>query len=224
MEPQMAAKGVRVYCAGPLFNAKEQEEMGELAAVLDTAGYDTFLPQRDGLELTRVVESLVDRGMEPHEASDLCAKAIFALDVYQVMVDCQAIVVNLNGRVPDEGAVSEAALAWCSGKAAVAYKADSRSVFLGNDNPLVTGLFNFEICSSFEEVLQKLQEELRKHQTDLTRRTQRNQEIAAYLALGSRIWEAAHEKADSQSIADILMTEAMGSGAKRAENAVADAS
>lgn len=205
----MTGHGVRVYCAGPLFNAKEQDEMRELADMLRRAGYDVFLPQEDGLELTKVVEALVAEGVEPNRASAVCARAIFALDVYQVIKECDAIVVNLNGRVPDEGAVSEAAIAWSNGKAVVGYKADSRSVFMGNDNPLVTGLFNFELCQTFDEVLLALKAELEKHSSDEGKVTARIDEIAEYLHLGGLIWNAAHHDDDKvASVTQILLREA----------------
>lgn len=203
----MSRESERVYCAGPLFNVKEREEMAELAAALEGAGYETFLPQRDGLELTKVVDALTKRGVEPVVASDVCAKAIFALDVYQVIVECGAIVVNLNGRVPDEGAVSEAAIAWCSGKAVVGFKADSRSVFIGQDNPLVTGLFNFEVCRSFGEVLGALERELERHQGDHAAEAPRIGEIAEYLTLGSRIWQAAHSGSGFDQVTEVLLAE-----------------
>ncbi|OTP76147.1 Nucleoside 2-deoxyribosyltransferase [Caballeronia sordidicola] len=41
---------LRVYCAGPLFNARERAEMDSIASVLEQAGFSTFLPHRDGLE------------------------------------------------------------------------------------------------------------------------------------------------------------------------------
>ncbi len=107
----MIERSVRVYCAGPLFNRKEREEMAELAECLEASGYETFLPQRDGIELVPCVAALVEAGMTKAKASEALSKAIFALDVYQVLVECEATVVNLNGTVPDEGAVSEAAIA-----------------------------------------------------------------------------------------------------------------
>lgn len=182
--------------------------MTELAAALAAADYDTFLPQRDGLELTKVVEALSEKGVDPDLASDVCAKAIFALDVYQVIVECEAIVVNLNGRVPDEGAVSEAAIAWCSGKAVVGYKADSRSVFIGQDNPLVTGLFNFEVCRSFDEVLEALRRELERHRGDHAAAAGRIGEISECLALGSRLWRAAHSEGGFERVTEALLAEA----------------
>ena len=202
----MTPHKARVYCAGPLFNAKEQEEMRELAEALEAAGYATFLPQRYGLELTKVVEVLVERGMAPRLASEVTAKAIFALDVFQVVEQCDAIVVNLNGRVPDEGAVSEAAIAWCSGKVTVGYKCDSRSVFLGQDNPLVTGLFDVSLRDSCEAVVDAVRLGLASSSAG-TRKGSRNEQIARYLELGGRIWSAAGSEDRVARIAEILLSD-----------------
>jgi nucleoside 2-deoxyribosyltransferase len=148
----MSENHKRIYCAGPLFTDKEREEMEQIASTLEDAGYTTFLPQRDGLELSECVECLVHSGTAPDEAGRLMSRAIFALDVYQLLHRCDALVANLNGRVPDEGTVSEAAMAWARGKPVVGYKADSRTAFDGQDNPLVAGLFAFSLCDSIEEL------------------------------------------------------------------------
>jgi nucleoside 2-deoxyribosyltransferase len=37
-------------------------------------------------------------------------KAIFSLDTYQLLRQCDVVVANLNGRVPDEGTIVEATL------------------------------------------------------------------------------------------------------------------
>ena len=55
----------------------------------------------------------------------------------EVLEACQGLVLNMNRRVPDEGAVAEAAMAWVAGKATVLYKAASGSLIQGSDNPLV---------------------------------------------------------------------------------------
>lgn len=62
------------------------------------------------------------------------------------------MVLNMNGRVPDEGAVAEAAMAWMAGKAIVLYKSDSRSLLQGDDNSLVLGLGNFVKVSTVPEI------------------------------------------------------------------------
>ena len=78
-------------------------------------------------------------------------RAIFALDAYQVVVGCGSLVCNINGRVPDEGAVAEASMAWTLGKPVVLYKQDIRTAVSGRDNPLVAGLAEFAVAAEFDE-------------------------------------------------------------------------
>ena len=135
---------MRVYCAGPLFNQAERDEMTAIADVLGEAGYAVYLPHRDGMEFRLVLGELEERGWPQPTAGLFLHSAIFALDVYQLVVECGAMVWNLNGRTPDEGAVSEAAMAWTLGKPLVAYKEDVRSLITGRDNPLLVGMVDFE--------------------------------------------------------------------------------
>ena len=134
----------RIYCAGPLFNQAERDEMTAIADVLCEAGFTVYLPHRDGMEFRLVLEELVERGWPAPQAAQFLHEAIFALDVYQLAEECQAVAWNLNGRVPDEGAVSEAAIAWTLGKPIVAYMDDVRSLISGRVNPMLVGLVEFE--------------------------------------------------------------------------------
>jgi len=70
----------------------------------------------------------------------------------EVLEACQGLVLNMNRRVPDEGAVAEAAMALVAGKATVLYKAASGSLIQGSDNPLVLGLGNFVSVSTIPEI------------------------------------------------------------------------
>jgi len=47
-----------IYIAGPLFNVHEKKYLEEIAAVLEGAGYDCFLPHRD------------QTGIDPDELKD----------------------------------------------------------------------------------------------------------------------------------------------------------
>ena len=142
----------RIYCAGPLFNRAEQEEMAEIARTLEEAGFSTFLPHRDTFLFEEVHREFLRGGYGSAEATRLIQQAIFWLDVYQVLSCCQGLVLNMNGRVPDEGAVAESAMAWVAGKAIVLYKSDSRSLIQGSDNPLVLGLGGFARVSTIPEI------------------------------------------------------------------------
>lgn len=142
----------RIYCAGPLFNRAEQEEMAEIARTLEGSGFSVFLPHRDGFVFGDVHREFLRGGYESAEASRMIQQAIFWLDTYEVVSGCQGLVLNMNGRVPDEGAVAEAAMAWMAGKGIVLYKADSRSLIQGSDNPLVAGLGSFARVSTIPEI------------------------------------------------------------------------
>lgn len=152
---QSPAKGPslhRIYCAGPLFNRSEQEEMAEIAHTLAGAGFSTFLPHKDGFVFADVHREFLRAGYDDAEASRMIQRAIFCLDTYEVISACDGLVLNMNGRVPDEGAVAEAAMAWMANKCIVLYKSDSRSLIRGNDNPLVAGLSNFMKVSTTPEI------------------------------------------------------------------------
>ena len=141
----------KVYCAGPLFNQKEREEMADIAEALEKNDLTVFLPHRDGFEFANLYSGFLDIGYSAVDTNSILNKAIFTLDVFQVL-DSDGLVLNINGRVPDEGAMVEAGIAWNAGKKVVIYKNDSRTLINGSDNPLLLGLGNFEIISDISKV------------------------------------------------------------------------
>jgi nucleoside 2-deoxyribosyltransferase len=147
----MEKVGQRVYCAGPLFNPAEREEMAAIASALKDAGYSVFLPQEDGLKFAVLVPVLVNRGVSIDEATKILNLAIFSLDVFEIM-RCDGLLLNMNGRVPDEGAMVEAGIAWSHDKTVVIFKSDDRSLIHGTCNPLVMGLADFEFVSAYAEI------------------------------------------------------------------------
>ena len=152
---------LKIYCAGPLFNQSERDEMTAIAEALLNAGFQVYLPHRDGMEFRLVHELLAQRGWEPMVAGQFLHEAIFALDVFQLAVECEAMVWNLNGRVPDEGAVSEAAMAWTLGKPLLAYRDDIRSFLAGRPlNPLLAGLVDFAWVESIPAIIPALKRQL----------------------------------------------------------------
>lgn len=141
----------KIYCAGPLFNPKEREEMAEIASLLEDAGYFVFLPQRDGLEFAKLFPRFVEKDIAPQEAQGILNMAIFSLDVFQIM-DAEGLLLNMNGRVPDEGAMVEAGIAWAHNKVIVVFRSDCRSLIEGNCNPLVLGLSDFSVVSTYDAI------------------------------------------------------------------------
>jgi len=152
----------RIYCSGPLFCAEEVGGMNAIDEVLEDAGFQTFLPHRDGLEsyVMRFGNSSL-----PSTISGIRARvdyAIFSLDVYELIERCNAVVCNLNGRVPDEGMIVEAALAYAAGKPLVFFKDDARAPFGGYDNSMLTSLVHGKIVRKLKELPSALKSEISK--------------------------------------------------------------
>lgn len=145
---------MKIYCAGPLFNDMEKMEMAAIAKELELAGLDVFLPHRDGFEFANLFDVFCYLGFSSKKANEILNKAIFTLDVFQVL-DSDGLILNINGRVPDEGAMVEAGIAWNAGKKVVIYKNDSRTLINGYDNPLLLGLGGFEVVSSIPSIPEK---------------------------------------------------------------------
>ena len=197
----------RVYCAGPLFNRSEREEMTAIAHVLCEAGFAVYLPHRDGMEFRLVHEVLVDRGWPAPRAAQFLHAAIFALDVYQLAIECDSVVWNLNGRTPDEGAVSEAAIAWTLGKPLVAYRDDVRSLIAGRVNPLLVGLVEFETVEEIAAIPGTLEEQLAKRPPRRYRTSDLTDRLRQAAEEGRQLWQAlrvAEAYDDNDRIADVV--------------------
>ena len=157
----MGEKSYKIYCAGPLFNPKEREEMQEIASVLEDEGYGVFLPHRDGLEFANIFPNLLQKGLANHQAKEILNNAIFSLDVFHI-TESNGLVLNMNGRVPDEGAMVEAGIAWACNKIITIFKNDSRSLIEGNCNPMAMGLSDFSFATNYKEMLRDLKSKFEK--------------------------------------------------------------
>jgi len=139
----MPKAGSPVYLSGPMFSKADVAQQDEIALVLEKAGFVTYQPQRDGIELAQVMG---DINAPPLPAEVVTAvmpfvrKLVFAVDVYQLLDRCRSVVFNLDGRVPDDGSVMEAAVGWTAGLPVVIYKTTPITMLGGHDNPMVAGL------------------------------------------------------------------------------------
>ncbi len=140
----LPTSGSPVYCSGPMFSVGDLNEQAQVAAALEAANFTTYLPQRDGIEVGKVmgdINSGLDLPMsEILEIMTFVRKIVFALDVYQLVERCESLVFNMDGRVPDDGSVVETAMAFAAGKPIVIYKTTPISMLGGFDNPMVQGL------------------------------------------------------------------------------------
>jgi len=148
----------KVYIASPLYSVKEQQENCEIDEILRGAGYNTFLPQRDGFAYADLFEQVQNEGYTQQVARDIALGLIMHLDVYQVCEGCDATVLNLNRHNPGEGTITESTLCFRSERPLVLYKGNNPSFVLENHSPLLTGQTRFEIVGGVEELLKKLKQ------------------------------------------------------------------
>ena len=90
---------------------------------------DVFLPQRDG----DLVPRLIQQGLAQEEAY----RVVFDRDVAALKA-CDAVVINLDGCVVDEGAAFELGFAHALGKHCVGYRTDVRVLLPWGLNPMIT--------------------------------------------------------------------------------------
>ena len=147
--------GKRVYLAGPMFNQAEKDFNVEIANLLEDCGYEVFLPQRDGIEAAQ---------LEGKSEEELI-KMIFDLDVSEVK-KADILFMNLDGRVPDEGACVELGIAFDSGKRCYGFKTDTRSIESGLDlNPMISGCM-IKIFKNYdgEQLIREIREYLSENE------------------------------------------------------------
>ena len=143
--------GKKVYFAGPMFNHAEKEFNLRITKVLEDCGYQVFLPQRDGIEAAQL----------DGKSEEELTKMIFALDAGQVR-KADIIFMNIDGRVPDEGAAVELGIAYGIGKRCYGFKTDTRAVEFGLEmNPMISGCMikifkNYDGDKLVEEIKQYL--------------------------------------------------------------------
>jgi len=132
--------------------------MAEIAAVLQNAGHKTFLPQRDGLEPVFLPFLNSPLNISALGLSKLADRSVFRFDLHKLVHECDVLVMNVNGRVPDEGACVEAGIAFALGKPVVLYKDDARTVFNGLDNAMLSGLTAVDAACTLAEIPARVQQ------------------------------------------------------------------
>ena len=147
--------GKRIYFAAPLFSEAERDYNLKIVGILESYGYEVFLPQRDGFLAPEL------EGKTEEEKTEM----IFQKDKEEVLKS-DILFMLLDGRVPDEGACVELGIAYANDKRCYGFKSDSRSVELDMDlNPMITGCFTKLFYDLDGEALtESLEDYLKNHQ------------------------------------------------------------
>jgi nucleoside 2-deoxyribosyltransferase len=134
-------KKKKIFLSGPMNSTSDVNGQMAISAVLKQT-FNVYLAPVDGVEIS----SLIDLLANPTLFSELFLRAAllvqqigWAHEIYQLL-SCDALVLNMDGRVPDEGAVAEAATAYMAGKPVVIYKNTVVTFWNFFNNPMVAAL------------------------------------------------------------------------------------
>jgi nucleoside 2-deoxyribosyltransferase len=132
-----------IYIAGPLFNSHERAYLEQIAAVIERAGYETFLPHRDAGLLTQITPET--------------RQQIFRADL-KALEACDGCVALLTGADHDSGTCGEIGYLYAKGKPCIGITDDVRWL-----NNLIWGL-----CGEGQRLVRHLDDLLPLLQTAVT--------------------------------------------------------
>ena len=122
-----------VYVAGPLFNSHERWYLEQIAAVLEDAGYQTYLPHRDA--------GVLDKSI-PRERERVFRADLAALDA------CDFCVALLTGADHDSGTSLELGYLFAKGKPCFGITDDVRTL-----NLMISG-----VCGDGQLIVKRIDE------------------------------------------------------------------
>lgn len=100
---------MKIYLAAPLFNAMEIQRNESYTEILEQAGFEVFLPQRDAGEISSLADCV-----------DCFNKDVSAI------INCNVVVALCDGRTQDEGTCWEMGYAFAKGKPVIIISSDRR--------------------------------------------------------------------------------------------------
>ncbi|MBU3127607.1 nucleoside 2-deoxyribosyltransferase [Clostridium tagluense] len=121
---------MKIYIAAPLFNEMELKRNQEIAYIIEELGFDTYLPQRDGGNLAKLLENATA------EEAVVIEKNIFLMDI-NAMNECGMIIFLMDGGSLDEGSCFALGHMYAKGKRTIGYKTDIRNFANGKDNLMI---------------------------------------------------------------------------------------
>lgn len=187
-----------VYLSGPMFSVADQTQQQAIADLLkNSGGMDSYLPQRDGIEVAKLMAHVNDPegpGVDPMQilmVIQFMREIVYSMDMFQLLSRCNSLVFNMDGRVPDDGSVSETAAAWASGQPIVVYKTTPITMLGGFDNPMVDGLStSWGLVNDVTKLPAAILAAADAMQGQQPARFTPSWQVKAVTALGQTVWEA----------------------------------
>ncbi|WMT50419.1 MAG: nucleoside 2-deoxyribosyltransferase [Ferroplasma sp.] len=132
-----------IYISAPLFNEMEIRFNETVSKFLEDRGFTTYLPQRDGGEDEMLLK---DPELWPETS-----KRVFERDV-SALKDSSALLMVMDGRVPDEGACVELGMAYAYGKICIGFQTDTRTFATGQNNLMLDHSLSHGIVRNWNDL------------------------------------------------------------------------
>lgn len=136
---------MRAYFAGPLFCESELEFNRRCREQFREYGIDLVLPQDNDFQFDGN-RLLSDRGYVDDTVMTVADADLKMID------DCDILIFNLDGRVPDEGACFELGYAYAKNKRCYGLQTDVRRAEYGINNMMIERALIGRLGSSIPEV------------------------------------------------------------------------
>ena len=138
-----------VFLSGPMFSVSEKAHQNMISHALEKAGFKTVVPHRDGIEAAQVLDLIANPSiatmLDPliiSRCTSWITRATACLDIYWASTR-DVTVLNLDGRVPDEGSLIEASAAWFNGRPVILYQTSPIRMLGANNNPMIGVISNW---------------------------------------------------------------------------------
>ena len=133
----------QAYIAGPLFDDHEREYLVKIAEIVESFGFNTFLPHRDA-------------GLVTEDFTFEKKVKVFDVDM-EFLEPADLVVALLTGRDVDSGTAAEIGYAYKSGKKLIGVSANTIKPI----NNFVWGLFNYgqDIVNNLDDLKYTLSKE-----------------------------------------------------------------
>ncbi|MBD3253340.1 hypothetical protein GF386_06410 [Candidatus Pacearchaeota archaeon] len=156
---------MKVYIASPGYNRGEREVNEEISSALENGGFETFLEHRDLPGYNDLKAAL--KTDHESKAREIAVRTMGGLKLVSYLRECQAAVINITGRTPDEGSVLVAGMAYTKCIPMVFYKSGSRTPLGGCESPLIEYLRLGRTVRNIPDIPGKLRDLIEQEKDDL---------------------------------------------------------
>ena len=139
---------MRAYVAGPYYTREQRDTQARVAAVLESEGYSTYLPQRDAPTLSDLVDAC-EHKLELFDKTYAAASKLALDSALLHQSRCDIFVLTVTGSKADAGPCAQAGMAFSAGIPVVLFDANSSNPLI---DPMLLGLARGSVAHGLDQL------------------------------------------------------------------------